>query len=411
MSKHKHFTKLIDLVNELNKEWDYEFLSENRNIYMEDIENDKLNNNLEPFQKTSISNNQNVNIEFILKYPNTIEDYKNEDDYKYHGSIYSNGLFWDWESLSNKLGFPVVRKYPNLPWNYRLIDASTINDWEYVFENPIYHYVENICKYIPLKYILHFLQICPSYDVKMLSENSNLSVQFIKQNPEIKWDFIILSKNLPLSEIQKDLSLPWNYESLSENETLTTEFILQHLDQDWKDDLLEDDQNIDLRRLEMTERFKFPNALRLLLDNSIRSDSDNKLEFKIDTDFKKLSYDKNLKIDQVLANKNKDWNLYLLSANPAFSLQDIIKGINNGFDWDFQGLSANPNITFDFVYQYRSKKWDYTTLSCNKFDYEYKKFLISNKLKRKYIIRKNKKIAKIFKIYLIKELINLFFEY
>ena len=426
MSKHKHFIKLIDLVNELkNKNWDYKYLSSNQNIYMQDIENNKIDDSLRPFFKTFISNNPNLTADFILKYPDNDEKNKSYN--------------WDWPSITYKLGFSTVKKYPNLPWVYDCLTMIKIDDWDYVLIKKEFYQIKGLIIYVPLKYLDTYINnlqnMFPYTDIsEHLSCNKYLTLDYIKKHPKLKWNFKDLSSHLPLSEIQKDLSLPWDYYELSRNNSLTSEFIIKHQNKGWSKNNITENMNINFSKLKEA-------GLEKLIDNeSIKNFIvaytkhilDNPEDFsdyfechkngiikmkdilehpELIRSYHELSYNPNLEFWYVLEHKDEKWDFNVLSKNHAFKIEDIIKGIEEKFNWDFDGLSKNPNITFDFVYQYKDENWNWKWLSSNKFIYEDKKLIISNKLKRKYKIRKNKKLTKLMKDFIIRDLINLFFKY
>ena len=433
MSEQKHFYSLIDLVNTLKGvDWDFEYLSWNKNITMQDIENNKNDDSLKPFLKYSISSNPNLTVEFVLKYPD--DDKKDDDiDPKYK---------WNWQSLTYNLGFPAIKKYPSLPWTLYHFKASTINDWEYVMNEPKFHKNKHLIKYMPLEYIPDFIELqkkkLNNEDFKNLlsnlAENPNINIQFIKEHPEIEWNYNLLSTFLPISEIQKDPSSPWNYKSISSNETLTAKFVIQHPNEDWSE-YLSNNINVDFEKIQkagldnlidfrLISFFANPKiTIDFILNNLNRLDLSGfhkngiiKMQDILDhpelvKNYAELSTNPNLEIWYVLANKEEKWDIAELSGNKAFKVQDIKEAMDNLFDWSFKYLSYNPNLTFDFIYRYRHKGWDWGVLSDNLYDEEQKVLFVTNKLKKKYTTRKNNKVTKILNKALANVLTKIIFEY
>ena len=437
MSEQKHFYRLIDLVNELKGvDWSFEYLSYNKNISMQDIENNKTNNSLRPFYKRFISSNPNLTVEFVLKYPDDDKEDEEDDDTGNPANFYR----WDWQSLTENLGFPVVKKYPDLPWQYQTLNAKTIDDWEYVIDKPNFYISYNFIKYMPLKYVPDFIELQKrrlykedyEYFLEELSQNIHLYLQFIKTHTEIEWVFNILSEHLPITEIQKDLTLPWNYDYISINKTLTVDFVIQHSDEKWFH--LSENENIDFEKIqeagledlidfvELSQSDNYKTGVNFILKNLDKLDltrfhlngiikmQDILNHPELIRNYEELSRNPNLEMWYVLAYKNENWNIQSLSQNEAFKIEDIKEGIDNLFNWDFRSLSNNYNITFDFLYQYRYKDWNWTTVSLNFFNTE-KMLLITNKLKKNYINRKNKIATKLLNQMIIKDLTNIIFEY
>lgn len=206
LSKHKNIT-LNDILDNPELPWNYTSLGANPNITLDMIQEYDL-----PWDfNIGVSNNPNLNIEFVL----------NNIDKK-----------WNWDYISEKVATEnAVRMYPALPWNFNNLTINSNISLEFIRENPelpwIYsklatnpnatfedceNYVEIdlelmykrfsknmlnkylydcldkhlLFKYADLddieKYIGDIIPDC-------LSENSNVSLDFIKKHMKAGWDF------------------------------------------------------------------------------------------------------------------------------------------------------------------------------------------------------------------------------
>src|SRR5665811_1372669 len=68
-------------------------------------------------------------------------------------------------------------------------------------------------------------------------------------------------------------------------------------------------------------------------------------------------------IDVVKLLPNKIWDYRYLSKNPNITLEDVLK--NPDLDWNYVGLSGNPNITLHDVLEHPELPWSYAMLSSN----------------------------------------------
>jgi hypothetical protein len=140
--------------------------------------------------------------------------------------------------------------------------------------------------------------------------------------------------------------------------------------------------------------------------------------------FKNISANPNLTLDYLSENISEDWDWYLLSCNPSFSVHDILSSHKNipGVQWKFSLLSMHPRLTIDIVLRNLSLPWDYRHLCVNKnitihdlerlpefiFDSLFtKKFIFWNEywdreLFEKYHARYNFSEDQIFQMFLIK---------
>jgi hypothetical protein len=80
-----------------------------------------------------------------------------------------------------------------------------------------------------------------------------------------------------------------------------------------------------------------------------------------------LSANPNMTIAEVLANPYLPWNWGGLSSNPSITMTDV--EANPEKPWNWRGLSQNPNITVADVLAHPDKPWEWRGVSSNKFGF------------------------------------------
>lgn len=424
--------KLIELVKLLPcktganlNNWNFNELSENPNIFPEDIKSyieylktsdiklseciisgsDDRGDILYPFNRNNLIQNTNITLEFILKYLNPN---------------------WNWRSLSTKLSLEEIASHPDLNWNFeRLSERSDITlKIVELFPDKKWDWGA-LTRYINPKIIFEHSELPWNYSGISFNKNITLAIFKLYDLDKLYWNNSNLSRVLPLDDIKSQPEI-WDYTILSNNPHLTTEFIIQNLDKDWEwltllarrdldFDLLADidmikilptygtlgDERYDVNLnsyfsvllfnpnvtlkffIKYLEQFlsainttHFDGEIGIIqislsdpnIYNKIKLEDIqtypmiiNGIDPRLQSTF--LSINHNLTIEYVL--ERKEWNYHMLSVNPAFKVKDIIRGIELGIPWDYSGLSQNPNITFDFIYENKEKDWNYWLLSKN----------------------------------------------
>lgn len=432
-SEEKHIYKLIDLVNAIpNFDWRYLSLSENRNIYLEDIEENKgldENNPIYPFDADRLSRNPNITLEFVLKYPD---------------------LDWDWQELSKNIPISDILSKTELPWSWNdLIVDRKVTDLEFILKLPKSQWNWYILSlYLPASII--FANPEYPWDYVFLSENNTVDMKMVQSHPEIDWNYNKLSEFIDINDIKAHPEVKWNYDFMSINPTLTAEFILQNVNQnwDWRDffgiksinfDILAD-SNLNLTQY-LPEFLEFPNGelvrnftaltskfivkyfeyfsskleqvqWTLIYRSGIITIDDVITHPELIHNYETFSSSTKLELWYVLAFKDKRWSWIDLSANPSFTVSDIIEGINSTYaNWDWHYLSLNPNLTFDFIYDNREKGFSGEILSFNPYNLEYAKQKLVLKLESNYLRKKTIKTSELLNNFIIKDLSNIVTEY
>ena len=217
-----------------NKPWDWEWLIQNTNIYVEKyISFHLIKKYSYKWDYFKLSKNQNLTEEFILKYPNqnwdikylikknkitnfnALTKFKKIDEY----TIYSySDKPWDWEWLIENTKLNRLCYIP-----YNLIKKYPYN-WD--FSSNYRHLTEKfILKYPYQNWNINYLIIINKItDFKALSKFKKINQYIISKYPNKPWDWgwlientnIDVEKHIPSNIIEK-YSYKWNYNKLKKN--------------------------------------------------------------------------------------------------------------------------------------------------------------------------------------------------
>jgi hypothetical protein len=126
-----------------------------------------------------------------------------------------------------------IRRNPQLDWDYHLlsnnknITLDIINDnpnknWDWANITKIHLNVDNFTKYSNIK-----------WDSRIYLSDDIMS--FININPDLNWNWKTLSQiNIITMEfIEKYNDKQWNWHDLTYNKNITLEFIDKHIDKPW----------------------------------------------------------------------------------------------------------------------------------------------------------------------------------
>ena len=121
---------------------------------------------------------------------------------------------------------------------YKDLEDEWTESWnrmmDYALDNPdmyknLQYQTVNCQTVIPAR----FTGVLKAY---YLSENYNLTLDFIKEHPEILWDFEQISKhkNITFEIVNSSPELSWDWNCLMENPNITPEFILENKHLPWE---------------------------------------------------------------------------------------------------------------------------------------------------------------------------------
>ena len=276
-------------------------------------------------------------------------------------NIRDEDLVFMWRNLSENPNITIKDILDNIddPW-----------DWGLISKNPN----------INMKFVLNNLN--NAWDWNELSCHPNITLKDVLDNPnsqDINWSMEYLSKNpnITMNDIKNNPDINWSMEYLSKNPNITMKDIKNNPDIDWDFTILSNNQNITMKDVKDNPDKHWDYSYLSLNPNISMTDvADSPTKH---WDWLNLSSNPNINMNYVLNNPKKPWSWTLLSSNPSITLQDILDNPKKPWDWEY--VSENPNITIKFVLNNPDKNWNWINLSSNKLNKKEKinKKLIENK--------------------------------
>lgn len=152
------------------------------------------------------------------------EEYKHIQNAKFHSVRRWN---WNYDGLSSNpnLTIDYIRFYLKMKddwdlmksaqWDGRLNEKQTNWNWERISKNSAFT-MDNIAINSDLP-----------WEYKFVSQNPNVTIEFVLENLDEDWDWNELSRNkgINIDNIDSHSKLPWNFKFVSANPNITLEFI------------------------------------------------------------------------------------------------------------------------------------------------------------------------------------------
>ncbi len=216
-------------------------------------------------------------------------------------------------------------------------------------------------------------------DYSSLSQNSNITWDIVKNNPDIPWDYNELSYNVSKDIMIDNPDKDWNYSIittclkiktqedldghdygwLSYNETIPLELISNNLDKPWDFNQLSRNRNLTWEFIEDNPdkpwSYQRLSCASIITWNIVKDNPDKNWYYIF------LSKNENITWDIVRDNPDEPWDYDFLSVNSNITWE-IVRD-NPDKPWDYNGLLNNPNITWEIVKDNPDKPWDYKWVS------------------------------------------------
>lgn len=198
LSENENLT--LEIVKEnLDKNWNYNYLLMNKSFMWEDIQYIYEYQNMnDTFSDTYISLNPNITMDIVINNP--------QHNWEYIFIIQNKNI-----KLED------IKKYLSIfeKKNNFIIDFLSLNEnitWEQVVQNP---------------------EIKWSYD--FLSSNKNITLDIIKANPDKNWNFNCLSRNLSITwnDIVSNSQINWDWTFISSHPNITWKIIQENPNYPW----------------------------------------------------------------------------------------------------------------------------------------------------------------------------------
>lgn len=227
---------------------------------------------------------------------------------------------------------------------------------EYFTENIL-----QIIKKINLTDSEIFEEVCDDF-VKMIMRNDKKIFERHR---------IIQNKKLSLKTLDaiwKDTGNKWVWYNISDNVNLTSDYIEKHPELDWEE--IERHYDGPLERYHKSKK---------RTDNiTVEKNEYNWVLMMIDIqpekvlDLSSTQLNRNIPFEFVEKYRENPWDWYIISSNSDVTI-DILKK-HPDIPWDWSGMSCNPNLTIEFIERHLDKKWNWYEILRNEsiLDNEYK---------------------------------------
>lgn len=219
------------------------------------------------------------------------------------------------------------------------------------------------------------------WDWKEISRHSNITIQDITENPDLPWDwkeisfkptitidfikqfsnkplnFKIISKckNISMNDIENNLDLPWNWNHVSQNPNLTIYFVEKHLNRSWNWKCVSRIVTMDFIKKHKDIQFNW-NSINLVNTTITREDIVNNLD-DFPWDFANMPLSKYPPFEFILQHLDKNWDWGRLSSADFVTIKHIID--NPNLPWHYDYMSYNENLTIEFVLNNIDKGWKF----------------------------------------------------
>lgn len=196
-----------DVLEHPELPWDYEIMTSNPNITADIIiSNPELNwSYADMCAKLPLDHldENKINYEMLSQNPHITIDYIYEHRDKK----------WNYELLTSNesLSFEDIHKYPDLPWNMSALCVRFID--RLIEKLPAYCLDKGEIAELAS---LDTIQKYPNkpWNYALMSSNPNLTIEFIRQNIDKKWNWGQLTYMFTTQELIENLDLPWDWSNL-----------------------------------------------------------------------------------------------------------------------------------------------------------------------------------------------------
>jgi len=215
--------------------------------------------------------------------------------------------------LVNPLWY-LILKYPEKPWNWRLISKNPIITWDIIRTNPKKPWNPNITKRI--KREIQDQQFPSNFNSEWHDASRIAIWEHIKSTSEKSWHWRGVSKNpnVTWDIIQENPGKPWYWSDISLNPNVTWDIIQENPGKRW--------------------------------------------------DWYGITVNPNITWDIIMANPNKPWKYNFLYRNKNITLELLLNNLDK--PWVSKCISSKSDITLEII-ENNLEKIDWNALSKNKF--------------------------------------------
>ncbi len=326
----------------IDKEWDWYALSCHNNITISFA----LKHRHKDWHWSVLSSHSTLTFDIVEKEKDIPWDWNElsfNPNIRWENVAYNLLRNWNWEALSKNLNVTLstILTFSSIPWNLNMLFLN-----EYFLRDAFQTYMNRLNNMELYLLWMRFEKLIDlDYFWSVITRQSFISLDMVKMNPQI----------------------PWNYKNLSYNPNLTWDFILENMSWEWDWFALTYHYNLDICICLAYYTPTYPWNWWYI---SRHPDVDwDLIAQHLDEDlcWLSLSMNKTVDINIVKANIHLPWDFHAFSTNPNVSLDVVLRHENSWMSsyWDWSSLSKNENITFEDVKNNIHLPWDWSMLSQN----------------------------------------------
>ena len=164
---------------------------------------------------------------------------------------------WKYFCGLSKVKLSIIRKYKKLPWCFEGLSSNPNIDIEFIRENIDKNWfwvVLSLHRNITIEFVLEnldkswgwsYLTSNPSIKLEdiisnkhlpwdygncgILDRNGEVDMNFVKQHPDLPWDYDTLPAMLDLEDIENHPDINWNYEWICRNQNIPFDFFKRNI--------------------------------------------------------------------------------------------------------------------------------------------------------------------------------------
>ena len=300
---------------------DWTFISSNENLLPEMV----IQYPSLPWNWNALCSNPNLTISFITKWMMTNR---------------TKRLNWFSLSKNPRITTKDVSQHPELPWDWKGLSRNPmiLSDHNFVKEHLSKMDKENLIKTMPLSFLLqHSIHYFFSYIFwKCISVNPTLTTQFVLDNLQEEWYWPSLSCHPSFTPefIEGHSNFPWDWKSIGCNESITPEFVERHIHKQW-----------DWSKLSQN-----PRMIPLILSHP-----------EYPWNWHMVSSNPSLTKELIQQYNDKEWNWSVISMHLPFTKDDL----DENEHISYHSLSFNKHLSPDMVRHLDSELWSWSHLCRN----------------------------------------------
>lgn len=275
-------------------------------------------------------------------------------------------LPWDFNRIScrNDLTLEFVRRHPDKEWNMLAL-SERANLWEDINKNA-----QNYCVYsavnnpkITVEFIERHMDLYTKdgfgWYLTQILEMDMIGLDFIERHLELlisvkKSSIISQNPNVTVEFIRKHPDIDWDmYEISSNNPNITPEIVMANLDLDWDIDYLAGRSNFSLKDVQNIygeHQFKWARYSMYSLSFNFASVPEDKLSM---LNWEYLSQSPHVKTAEVIEKYKKYIDWHMLSLSPHITMKFV--NDHPEYPWKSHEFFRNPNCSLEMYEKYKSE--------------------------------------------------------